>query len=258
MRHLGLFEGIGGFALAARWMGWETVAWVEFDSRCQKVLSNHFTEAKGYGDIREFTGELFRGSVDIITGGFPCQTFSLAGKGAVDLSLWKEMLRVIREVQPKFIVAENVYGILARKEGVALRTVYDDLENAGYTTMAPIIIPACSVDAPHQRDRVWIVAYSNSLGGIQYIKESETLQNEKWNVEIQERGRKTESNGFGGGTQTSNWQEWEVEPLLCGEDDALPDRMDRIKEIGNAVDPMVVFEIFKAIEKLILSNETDN
>ncbi|MEM9990622.1 MAG: DNA cytosine methyltransferase [Bacteroidota bacterium] len=106
MKHLGLFEGIGGFSLAAHWMNWQTVAWVEKDEFCQKVLKKNFPNAKGYDDIRLFTGmatDEYRSTIDLITGGFPCQPFSTAGrrKGKQDdRYLWDEMLRVIREVQP--------------------------------------------------------------------------------------------------------------------------------------------------------------
>lgn len=112
MRHLDLFAGIGGFSLAARWMGWETVAMVEINPFCQRVLKHHFPEAELHGDIKEYNG--VRGSVDIITGGFPCQPYSSAGKrkGTDDpRHLWPEMLRVIREVSPSWVVGENVRGL---------------------------------------------------------------------------------------------------------------------------------------------------
>lgn len=161
MNHLGLFEGIGGFSLAAHWCGWDTKHWVEINPFCQKVLAYRFPEAVGNSDIFNFNGQQYEGTIDIISGGFPCQSFSLAGKGAMDLSLWKEMLRVICEVKPSFVVAENVYGILARKKGMALEIVCSDLESKGYTVFPPFIIPACSKGAPHRRDRVWIIAYSD-------------------------------------------------------------------------------------------------
>jgi DNA (cytosine-5)-methyltransferase 1 len=169
MRHLGLFEGIGGFSLAARWMGWETVAWVEINPFCQAVLKKNFSEAIGFTDVKRFTYAVYKSvlrhygitdrSIDIITGGFPCQTFSLAGKGKMDLALWKEMLRIIHEFKPRFVVAENVLGILARKNSVAFETVCADLENEGYEVRTNII-PACGQGAPHRRNRVWFVAHS--------------------------------------------------------------------------------------------------
>jgi DNA (cytosine-5)-methyltransferase 1 len=164
MNHASLFSGIGGFDLAAEWMGWNNVFQVEIDPFCTKVLEKNFPNAKRYGDIKQFDGKPYRGAIDILTGGFPCQTFSLAGKGALDLSLWKEMFRIIREVKPRCVVAENVFGIIARKGGVSLETVYTDLENEGFECLPPVVLPACSKGAPHRRDRVWIIAYSYSNG----------------------------------------------------------------------------------------------
>lgn len=164
MNHIGLFEGVGGFSLAAHWQNWVTKAWVEIDDSCKLVLRDKFSEATGHDDIYKFDGKAYRGTIDILTGGFPCQSFSLAGKGAMDLSLWKEMLRVVDEVKPPVVLAENVLGILVRKDGVALETVCSDLEGIGYQVLPPIVIPACGKGAPHRRNRVWIVAYSHSNG----------------------------------------------------------------------------------------------
>lgn len=164
MRHIGLFAGIGGFELAARWMGWNTIAWSEWDPFCQKVLSYHFPEAKGYGDIKQADFTQYRGQCDILTGGFPCQPYSVAGNrlGKEDeRHLWPEMLRVIREVQPRWIIGENVRGLLSWNEGVVFEEVCSDLESEGYEVQA-FIIPAAGVGAPHRRERVWIVAQSDN------------------------------------------------------------------------------------------------
>lgn len=186
MKHLGLFEGIGGFSLAAHWMGWETKAWVEKDEFCQKVLNKNFPNAKGYGDIRTFDGKAYRGTIDLITGGFPCQPFSTAGrrKGKQDdRYLWDEMLRVIWEVQPTWVVGENVNGILSMgqpsevvhlesekyarwMERAILPKIEKDLEEIGYSVQT-FIIPACAVGAPHQRNRIWIIAHNDSEGKLQ-------------------------------------------------------------------------------------------
>lgn len=166
MRHIGLFAGIGGFELAARWMGWNTIAWSEWDPFCQKVLSYHFPEAKGYGDIKQADFTQYRGQCDILTGGFPCQPYSVAGKrlGKEDeRHLWPEMLRVIREVRPRWIVGENVRGLLSWNEGVVFEEVCSDLESEGYEVQA-FIIPAAGVGAPHRRDRIWFVAHANNAG----------------------------------------------------------------------------------------------
>lgn len=160
MKHLALFNGIGGFQLAAHLVGWENVAHVEIDEWCNRVIKKHFPNSICHTDIKNFDGTEYANTIDIITGGFPCQPFSVAGqrKGKEDARhLWPEMFRVIREVKPTWIVGENVTGII----GLALEQVLSDLESAGYNTET-FIIPACAVGALHKRDRLWIVAYSNS------------------------------------------------------------------------------------------------
>ena len=162
MKHLGLFEGIGGFSLAARWMGWETIAWCEWNEFGQKILRHHFPKAEGYGDITKTDFKKYEGKVDIITGGFPCQPFSLAGKrkGTDDERyLWHEMLRAIQEIKPTFVIAENVFGITNIDGGLVFEQVCLDLEAEGYEVQ-PFILPAAAKDAPHRRDRCWFVAYS--------------------------------------------------------------------------------------------------
>ena len=115
MNHIRLFEGIGGFSLAARWMGWETIAWCEWNEFGQKVLKHHFPKAQAHGDITKTDFTIYRGQCDIVNGGFPCQPYSLAGKRKGkedDRHLWPEMLRAIREIQPTWVVGENVFGLV--------------------------------------------------------------------------------------------------------------------------------------------------
>lgn len=165
MRHGSLFSGIGGFDLAAQWMGWENVFQVEIDGYCQRVLQKNFPNVKRYGDIREFDGTQYKGQVDIISGGFPCQPFSVAGKrkGTEDeRALWPQMLRTIREVQPSYVVAENVSGLLTISGGLVFEQVCADLESEGYEVQ-PVIIPAASKNALHKRERIWFVAHSSKL-----------------------------------------------------------------------------------------------
>lgn len=162
--HLGLFEGIGGFSLAARWMGWETKAWCEWNEFGQKVLRYHFPEAEGFGDITKTDFKKYANTIDILTGGFPCQPYSVAGKrkGKEDeRHLWPEMLRAIGEVQPTYVVGENVSGLISWDGGLVFHEVQTDLEAKGYEVQ-PFILPACAKNAPHRRDRVWFVAYSDS------------------------------------------------------------------------------------------------
>jgi DNA (cytosine-5)-methyltransferase 1 len=166
MKHLGLFEGIGGFSLAARWAGWETVAWCEWNEFGQRVLRHHFPNATGHGDITQTDFTIYRDRIDIITGGFPCQPYSLAGKrlGKEDeRHLWPEMLRAIREVRPRWVVGENVLGLVNWSGGLVFDEVQADLEAEGYEVQ-PFVLPACAVNAPHRRDRIWFVAYSNKFG----------------------------------------------------------------------------------------------
>jgi DNA (cytosine-5)-methyltransferase 1 len=153
--HLDLFSGIGGFALAAKWNGFRTVGFCDNEPYAQAVLKKHWPDVPIYDDIRKVRGELYAG-VTLLTGGFPCQPFSVAGKQrgkTDDRYLWPEMLRVIREAGPTWIVGENVAGIV----NMALDQVHSDLEAEGYEVES-VIVPACAVDAPHRRDRVWIIA----------------------------------------------------------------------------------------------------
>ena len=162
MKHIGLFEGIGGFSLSAQLVGWETIAWCEWDAFCQTVLKYHFPHATPHSDIRttDFTG--YHGKIDILTGGFPCQPYSTAGKrkGTDDeRHLWPEMRRAIREISPRWVVGENVGGLVNWSGGLVFDEVQADLEAEGYEVQA-FVLPACGVDAPHKRDRVWFVAHS--------------------------------------------------------------------------------------------------
>lgn len=159
-KHIGLFEGIGGFSLAARWIGWETVAWCEWSPFGQQVLRHHFPEAEGHGDITKTCFKKYANQIDILTGGFPCQPYSLAGKrlGKEDeRHLWPEMRRAVRETAPRYVVGENVAGLISWDGGLVFDEVQTDLENEGYEVWA-YVLPACGVGAPHRRDRVWFIA----------------------------------------------------------------------------------------------------
>lgn len=158
MRILDLFSGIGGFSIAAHWAGLETAAFCEQDKFCQKVLAKNFPGVPIFDDIKTLKGDQFNGSIDIVCGGFPCQPWSTAGKRAGsedDRHLWPEMLRVIKEVRPTWVIGENVAGII----NMALEDVCADLENEGFEVQS-FVIPACAQNAQHRRDRVWIVGYS--------------------------------------------------------------------------------------------------
>jgi len=165
VRHGSLFSGIGGFDLAAEWMGWENVFHCEWNEFGQKILKHYWPKAISYGDITKTDFTIHRGGIDILTGGFPCQPYSLAGKrkGKEDeRHLWPEMLRAIGEIQPSWVVGENVPGIINWSGGLVFHEVQTDLEAQGYEVF-PVILPACGVNAPHKRERIWFVAYNNGI-----------------------------------------------------------------------------------------------
>jgi DNA (cytosine-5)-methyltransferase 1 len=177
MKHGSLFSGIGGFDLAAEWAGWENMFHCEWNPFGQKVLKHYWPNAISYEDITKTDFTIWRGRIDILTGGFPCQPYSAAGKrlGKEDeRHLWPEMLRVIREVQPRWVVGENVLGLVNWNGGLVFEEVQADLEAEGYEVQ-PFILPAASVNAPHKRDRVWFVAFKDTQrnGRIQREPEQE-------------------------------------------------------------------------------------
>lgn len=293
MRHLDLFSGIGGFALAASWVWgeeYENVGFCDNNEFCQAVLRKNFTNAKIYKDIRQLNGSEIK-TLDLLTGGFPCQPFSFAGKrrgNADDRYLWPEMLRVIRETRPRWIVGENVAGII----NLALDQVLSDLEGEGYTIQA-FVIPAAAVQAPHRRDRVWIVAHAGAdaggeRGSRRGIHKNSGFQKRILLPPIQKNGHTTRSTpgpdiappkrNFANpeGTGQPSWTygpgkikfwgsgaryDWlAVATSLCRVDDGFPARLDgreltakqhrieRIKSLGNAIVPQVAAEILKAIK----------
>jgi DNA (cytosine-5)-methyltransferase 1 len=163
LNHGSLFSGIGGFDLAASWVGWENAFFCEWNEFGQSVLKHHNPKAILYNDITKTDFTIWRGQIDVLTGGFPCQPYSTAGKrkGKEDeRHLWPEMLRAIREIQPRWIVGENVLGIINWNGGMVFEEVQTDLEAEGYEVQT-YVLPASGVNAPHQRYRVWFVAYSN-------------------------------------------------------------------------------------------------
>jgi len=170
LKILDLFSGIGGFSLGFEKTGlYQTVAFCEVDPYCKQLLQKHWKGVRIYNDIKKLEGKKLReefGQIDIVAGGFPCQPYSVAGKQKGtndDRYLWPEMFRVITEVQPRWVVAENVRGIVNIQDGVVFERVCSDLENQGYQVQ-PFNIPAAGVGAPHQRERIWIVGHSKHYG----------------------------------------------------------------------------------------------
>ena len=185
MRHGSLFSGIGGFDLAAEWMGWENVfhcEWMEFP---RKVLDYHFPNADSHIDICKTDFTKYANTIDILTGGFPCQPFSLAGKrkGTDDERyLWGEMLRAIQEIKPRFVIAENVFGITNIDGGLVFEQVCLDLETEGYEVQ-PFIIPAAAKNAPHRRDRCWFIATNSNCNDGRSTNRESRCQESKANGE---------------------------------------------------------------------------
>ncbi len=300
MRHLDLFSGIGGFALSATWTWkeeYETVAFVEREKFCQEVIAKHWPEVPIINDVRDCLGKDF-GKIDLITGGFPCQPFSVAGKQKGkedDRYLWPTMLEIIAQQRPTWVLGENVPGII----GMALDKVLADLESEGYATRT-FIIPACAVNAPHRRDRVWIVAHSSSertrgesgtignkeRGGIATTSdnnqkgqeksiESERICKPKGEGDIQsqiitantkssepreqaerERRKDTERGGSyrgrfakAGGEGGDFFQQFPTQPPVCRRDDGLPDRMGKLKALGNSIVPQVAAHLMQLMKQ---------
>ena len=168
MNHLDLFSGIGGFSLALEKVGFKTIAFCENDPYCRLLLQKHWKGVTIHNDIKKLEAKDIKEPIDILTGGFPCQPYSVAGKqkGTDDNRyLWPDMFRIIKEVKPTFVIAENVRGIINIQDGMVFETVCSDLEAEGFEVQS-FVIPAAGVNAPHKRERVWIVGYSKHNGSL--------------------------------------------------------------------------------------------
>lgn len=225
MKHGSLFSGIGGFDLAAKWMNWENVFHCEINPFCQQVLKYHFSNSISYENIKETDFRQHKNKIDIISGGFPCQPFSLAGKrlGKKDeRHLWPEMLRVIREIQPKWVLGENVFGIVNWNGGLVFEEVQADLETEGYEVQ-PYVLPAASVNAPHKRERVWFVARKNVADTdslrLEYPEKARNIRKSQRETQ-KKRGKFTksiETNGINGNaadTDSRNSETWTQREVL--------------------------------------------
>jgi DNA (cytosine-5)-methyltransferase 1 len=253
--HLDLFSGIGGFALAAKWAGFRTIGFCEIDKYCQKVLAKNFLadsteredwriQSRGFqsdapaihSNIFDLEGTAYRG-VDLITGGFPCQPFSVAGKrrgAADDRAIWPEMFRVIKETRPAWVLGENVTGII----NMELDNCLSDLESLQYATRT-FVVPACAVDAKHRRMRVWIIgqrsgndSYAESFG-----------HDRRWNGRERTPNEPTRPDSSG--------EVWDPEPDVGRVAHGIPSRVDRLKGLGNAIVPQVAYQILREIRNLI-------
>jgi len=282
LKVLDLFAGIGGFSLGLeKTGGFETIGFCEVDKKAQAVLKKHWPEVPIYDDVTKLTKDDIDGTVDVITGGFPCQDISLAGKGAglegERSGLWWEFHRLIKELQPKWVIAENVSALRSRGLDQVLRS----LSEIGYDAEWHCI-PASAVGAPHRRDRIWIVAYPNLHDG----RHGSSTQPYQWETRMESGSsgsglteREAEQNvahsgiegaqgrlhrwantqrqsqlGYFGcsgsmdGQQIKDW--WTTEPNVGRVAHGIPKRVDRIKQLGNAVVP----QIPELIGRVILNN----
>lgn len=240
MRVLDLFSGIGGFSLGLeRTGGFRTAAFCEIDDKARRVLQKHWPNVTIYSDVATLTAETVCydvGTIDVITGGFPCQDISLAGRGAglsgARSGLWFHMRRLIEEIRPRYAIIENVSALRSRGLDVVLR----GLAALGYDAEWHCI-PASAVGAPHRRDRVWIVAYTNNT------------RLEGLGLRIGSSGEEVAMSAGSGGIvrRIDRSLQWEIEPDVGRVAHGLPNRMDRLKQLGNAVVPQIVQIIGESI-----------
>jgi DNA (cytosine-5)-methyltransferase 1 len=247
MKHklLDLFSGIGGFSLGAEANGIPTVAFVEKDPFCQKVLRKHWSNTPIISDIRTVKGEDYEtDGVTIVSGGFPCQPFSQAGKRKGtddDRYLWDETLRVVTETKPRWFIGENVDGLVNIQDGMVLRSVQDDLEKEGFKVQC-LVVPASSIGAWHQRKRVWIIGENVSNTN------DKGLQRHGVQSQMETKSRQE----FAEGSSQRQYTWWQTESKLRGVPHGISyeldkDRANRIKALGNSIVPQIAYQLFKSI-----------
>ena len=285
LRHLDLFSGLGGFSLGLEATGgFETVAFCDIEKFSRKVLKKHWPNVKQYKDIKELTYEQIKedtlAPIDIITGGYPCQPFSVAGsqRGEKDKRhLWPDMFRIVKECKPTWVIGENVSGHIK----LGLDTVLQDLESEGYSVRA-FSISASSIGANHQRERVWIIAHSNMENTRQHGGRIESTWNtesfgSRTSEETERSANSSQINGSGEGASSmaessdtnsqglqgrrseqqlrkdeterpTSWDSWwEFEPNVGRVANGIPNRVDRLKGLGNSLVPAIPFIIGQSI-----------
>ena len=275
MRLLDLFSGIGGFSYAAEKLvgGYETVAFCEQDEFCQQVLRKHWKDVPIYDDVRtiDATG---LGNIDIVAGGFPCQAVSQAGLQKAtedDRWLWDEMLRIIQDCKPRWVIGENVVGLININQGILFEQVQTDLEKEGYSVQS-VVIPAASKNAPHRRDRVWIIAHksSNSSSTVTETEDAtnsndKRLQGFSQHKQLEREQREDEFAKSSTPTTEHRATQCRMGYMADGISEALfghfseepadiprvatnqKDRTKKLKALGNSIVPQVVAELFYAI-----------
>jgi len=252
IKMIDLFTGIGAWSYAGHLLNIETIGFCEFEPECRRVLSKHWPEIKVINDIKDMKGDEF-GYADIITGGYPCQPFSVAGNQKAsedDRHLWPEMYRVIKKVRPSWVICENVVGHIE----LGLDEVHHDLESIGYSSTT-FDIPALATGANHNRRRVFIVAYTSSNG----LDESTSTGSNEASNEYITKGTDKDSNNEGLSSLRSTMErgvctDWRrgTKPAPLRMDDELPRQLDknrgtRNKMLGNSIDPKICYEILKSI-----------
>ena len=288
MNHLDLFSGIGGFSLALERVGFTTVGFCEVDPYCRLLLQKHWKGVTIHHDIKKLEAKDIKEPIDILTGGFPCQPYSVAGKQKGtndDRYLWPDMFRVIKEVRPTWIIAENVRGIINIQDGMVFETVCTDLESEGFEVQA-FIIPAAGVGAPHRRERVWIVGYSKHNGSLtskieRRNTETSTRTQEGTNTTLEPKGTSGSRNNVTmentrrklyerpsvgeknedetrkeitdqhQRSSSTSWGSWQSEPNVGRVANGVPQRAHRLRGLGNAIVPQIAEEIGKAIWKTL-------
>jgi len=238
MKVLDLFSGIGGFSLGLERAGMTTVAFCEFEEHAQKVLRKHWPNVPIYDDVRTLNGYDFKGTVDVVCGGFPCQDLSAAGKqsgfSGERSSLYREMLRIISECMPRYAIFENVTGLLTGDSGRWFGKFLYDLAQIGFDAEWHCI-EAAHIGAPHRRDRVWIIAYPGQERGERSIAEKI-----RWERSFSwcKNGRRSKDLPDRSDLYPSK---------LCGSGDGIPKRVDRLARLGNSVVPQIPEAIGRAI-----------
>jgi len=260
MKVLDLFSGIGGFSLGLERAGMETIAFCEIEPFCRKVLNKHWPDVPIYEDVRELTNERLRSDgifPDIITGGFPCQDISVAGRqkgiNGERSGLWSECARLLGDIRPDYAIFENVTALLSGDNGKWFERVLWDISQVGYDAEWHCI-PASELGAHHHRDRVWIICYSNENSKPNFTINDETPILQENNV--------SDSQSNTGNGERQAWatrlrlsirgccgesNAWSVEPNVGRVANGIPNRLHRLKTLGNSVVPQISELIGRAI-----------
>ena len=276
LTHGSLYTGIGGFDIAAKWAGIENIFQCEKDEYCKKLLIQNFPEINNrHYDVKKTDFTKYRGAIDILTGGVPCQPTSLAGKRKGkkdDRWLWPDTIRVLDETKPKYGIFENPASILSLDNGETFEGICREMEDQGYE-ITPILLRACFIGAWHQRARIFIVAdskikrngrlsiqqwrqnqaenfNSNGINEITSDINSERLQIWDERTEIKRTNESPQGSKSIRRNAETNWRQWETEPGMVRMVHGVPKRMDRIKGLGNAVIPQLAYIIFEAIKQV--------